>query len=126
VKGSEFKGPPPKVKKKRFDHTEKARKRRQKRKQLTKADIKRQFRKNFRDAVDHIRTANRVVSAEAREFHLRKALERIELCISTRPGNHVLKAQRAICRTELWELEKQEKKTGSGPIEIVLDEELFE
>lgn len=117
----DFRGPPPKLKRKRFDHTEKAKKRKEIRKKLTKATVKRKLLHSFDEALDHLRIYNRVTSIDAKRLHLRKALYHLEACLEVRPGNHMLRAQQSLCQEELREIEKQEKETRPGQLEIVLD-----
>jgi len=112
----------PRLKRKRFDHTEKAKKRKEKRKKLTKAEVKKKLLANFAAALNHLQVYNRAPSHEARIHHLREAIRSIELCLETRPGNHMLRAQRAICLEELWELEEKGDR-NKGEIEILLDPE---
>ncbi len=121
VNHPELRSPPPRLKKKRFDHTEKAKKRRDRKKKQTKASVKRKLLKDFRNAQHHLNIYNRVTAREALSFHLEKALEALDSCLETRPGNHMLRAQRSICRDELWEIRRLEKVDTKRTIEIIID-----
>lgn len=110
-----------KVKRKRFDHTERAKKRKEKRKKITKATLRKDLLAHFREALTHLETYNRAPSLDAKLLHMRKALLALDQCLEARPGNHALRAQRSLCQEELWELEKMQKLEGERTIEILLD-----
>ena len=103
------------------EHTEKAKKRREKRKKSTKAMVRRKLFQNFESALSHLHVCNRARSLDAKRFHLGKALISLDKCLEIRPGNHMLKAQRSICQEELWELEKPDTSTDTEPVRIILD-----
>ena len=118
---SEFARTPAKMKKKRFEHTEHAKKRREKRKKITKAGLRKGLLTHFKEALVHIETYNRAPTLDAKLLHIRKAILALDGCLEARPGNHTLRAQRTICQEELWELEKIERLDAPRSIVIILD-----
>jgi hypothetical protein len=109
------------MKKKRFEHTERAKKRRDKHKKTTKATLKRDLLAHFKEALTHIETYNRAPSLDAKILHIGKALAALDRCLEIRPGNHVLRTQRTLCQEELWEIETMQKVGPERRIEIILD-----
>lgn len=118
---SDFARTPAKMKKKRFEHTERAKKRKDTHRKATKATMKRDLLAHFMKALEHLETCNRAPSRDAKILHLGKAIEALDRCLEMKPGNHLLRSQRTVCREELWELEKLQKLESERRIEILLD-----
>jgi hypothetical protein len=85
----------------------------------TKAEIKRALRKEVLAAIAHIAAYNAPGSKTERQGPLVKAIECLDRAIERRPGKHLLRKQRELCREE-----RESSLAGrrGGTVEVVLDE----
>ncbi len=90
-----------------------------KRKEATKADIKRALHKYIGEAISHIDVYNRIDIVPARCEHLQKAIEFLEKALEIRPGQHLLRKQHDTCIEELKLILDGQ---GGSRIEVLLQE----
>ncbi len=84
----------------------------------TKAQIRHELHAALAEVVRHLELFNRLHSLEHRREHLNHAVRALESALQTRPGNHILQRQLALCRAVCWNLDTRRAPNISA--EIVL------
>jgi hypothetical protein len=82
----------------------------------TKAQIRRELHATVAEAVRHLELFNRLHSTERRKDHLNHAVRALESALQTRPGNHILQRQLALCRAVSWNLDTRRTQNVSAEI----------
>src|SRR5574341_534504 len=80
----------------------------------SKVQVKRELRRYYADALEHLEKFNRIDILPEKIIHLEKTKEALRKCLETRPGHRLFKQQLRLCD----ELSLQDRETK---IEIVLD-----
>ncbi|MDP3980398.1 MAG: hypothetical protein Q8Q33_03170 [Chlamydiota bacterium] len=87
----------------------------------TKASIRRDFRKNYQLALDHLLKYNKTSDLREKTRHICVSLDALEKLIQDRPGNHLLREQHALCREEYLIQSQLETADRNRTVVIRLD-----
>lgn len=95
------------------------------RKSRTKAEIRRDFLARTERIVGALRVLNRVPMVEEKIRHVEVAVAELEVCVSLRSGNHLLRHQLSLCRDLLYELKQSGERSSRAEIDILFVPDLF-
>ena len=94
--------------------------RRRKRKNCTKAVLKRRLRAHLVNAIAQMDVVNRIDIVPEKKAHLELAIIHLEAVRTERAGSHLLKQQLALCRELLWEIERDATDCRGGRVEVII------